>query len=65
MEEVEKVVQVFNSFEEAETAEIEADLRRPCEERINLLLELQERMYPDAAQQGFARVYRVTQREQS
>ena len=62
---MERVVRIFNSFEEAEAADVEADLRRPREQRIEILLALQERMYPDAAQQGFARVYRITELERS
>jgi hypothetical protein len=61
---MEKVVRVFHSFAEAEASDIEQDLRIPPEERIGILLELQERMYPDASQQRFARVYRIIQREQ-
>lgn len=61
MEGVEKVVRKFNSFEEADAADVEADLRRPREQRIDILLALQERMYPDAAEQGFTRVYRITE----
>lgn len=61
IEGVEKVVRIFNGFEEAEAADVESDLRRPREQRIELLLQLRELMYPDAAEQGFARVYRVAQ----
>ncbi len=62
---MEKVVRVFNSFEEADLADREADVLRPREQRIEILLELQARMYPDAAQQRFTRVYRVTELERS
>ena len=62
---MEKVVRVFKSFEEADAADVAEDLRLTPEERIAVVLELRERMYPDAAEQGFARVYRITQRERS
>jgi hypothetical protein len=62
---VEKVVRIFNPFEEAGRADAEEDLLVPPEQRIAILLELQARVYPDAAQQGLARVCRVTQLERS
>ena len=51
------------TFEEADAANVEDDLRIPREQRIDILLQLQERMYPDAAEQRFTRVYRITQLE--
>ena len=60
---VEKVVRIFHSFEEADAADVEEDLRLSPEERIAILLELQARMYPDAAEQRLTRVYRITQLE--
>lgn len=62
---MEKVVQVFSSFEEAERADAQADLRLTPEQRIEIVLKLREQMYPDASQQGLARVCRVTTLEQS
>lgn len=62
---MEKTVRVFHSFEEADAAEVENDLRMTPQERIALVLELRRRVFADAAQQGFARVYRITQLEQS
>lgn len=62
---MEYVVRHFGSFEEAEAAEIEEDLAMTPEQRIAIVLELQARMYPDADQQGFARVYRIIQRQGS
>jgi hypothetical protein len=62
---VEKVVRIFSSFEEADAADVAEDLRTTPEQRIAILLELQERMYPDAAEQRFERVCRITQRERS
>ena len=60
---MEKVVRIFNSFAEADAADIDEDMRMPPERRIANLLEIQERMYPDASQQRLARVYRITQFE--
>ena len=60
---MEKIVRTFSSFAEADAADVEEDLRMAPEQRIAILLELQERMYPDAAKQRFERVYRVTELE--
>jgi hypothetical protein len=60
---MERVVSHFGSFEAAEAADVEADLAMTPEQRIAIVLELQARLYPDADQQGFARVYRITQRQ--
>ena len=65
MRAMEKVLRIFDSFEEADAADVDADLRLSPEQRVDMLIELQERMYPDAAQQRFARVYRITQLERS
>jgi len=62
---MEKVVRIFNSFEEADAADIDSDMRLTPEQRIATVLELQTWIYPDAAQQGFARVCRITQLERS
>ena len=59
---MEKTVRHFDSFKASELAEIEEDLAMSPEERIALVLELQARVYPDATQQGFARVYRIIKR---
>jgi hypothetical protein len=60
---MEKTVRHFVGFDAAEAAVIEEDLALSPEERIAIVLELQARAYPDAAQQGLARVYRVTERQ--
>ena len=60
---MEPVVSHFGSFEAAEAADIEEDLAMTPEQRIAIVLELQARFYPDADQQGLARVYRITQRQ--
>ncbi len=62
---MERVIRTFDSFEAAEAAEIEEDLAMTPEQRVAIVLELQARIYPDADQQGFARVYRITQRQRS
>jgi hypothetical protein len=62
---MEKVIRVFHSFSEADAADAEEDRSLTPEQRVAMVFELRERLYPDAAQQGFARVYRVIEREQS
>jgi hypothetical protein len=61
---MEKAVRHFDSVEAAEAADIEEDLAMTPEQRVSMVFELQARVYPDADQQGFARVYRLTQRQQ-
>jgi hypothetical protein len=65
MKGMEKTVRIFESFEEADAMDAEDDLRTSPEERIDMVFELQGRVYPDAAEQGFARVCRVTELEGS
>lgn len=60
---MEKIIRKFDSFEQAEAADVEEDLAMTPEERIAIVLELRSRMYPDANQQGLARIYRLTQLE--
>jgi hypothetical protein len=67
---MEKVIRVFHSFSEADAADAAEDCRMTPEHRVAMVFELRERLYPDAAQpdaaqQEFARVYRVIEREQS
>lgn len=59
---MEKVIRVFGSFEEADAADVEEDMRLTPEQRISILLELQARVYPDAAKQGLERVCRIIKR---
>ena len=61
---MDRKVRYFGSFESAEAADIDEDLAMSPEQRVAIVLELQARIYPDAAQQGFARVYRITKRQQ-
>jgi hypothetical protein len=63
IEVMEKTARHFDSFKASELADIEGDLAMSPEERIAIVLELRARVYPDAAQQGFARVYRITNRQ--
>ena len=62
---MERVVRVFHSFSEADAADAAEDRSMSPEQRVAMVFELRERLYPDAAQQGFARVYRVIELEQS
>jgi hypothetical protein len=60
---MEKTVRVFASFEEADEADARWDASRSPAERLQILIELRDRRHPDAAEQGLARVSRVTQLE--
>jgi flagellar motility protein MotE (MotC chaperone) len=62
---VEKVVQIFKSFQEADEADALRDAGLSPEERLRILIELRDRAHPDAAEQGLARVCRVTKLERS
>ena len=61
---MERVVRIFRDHQEADAADAEEDLRMTPEQRVDTVLELQRWVYPDASEQGFARVYRITQLEQ-
>jgi hypothetical protein len=62
---VEKVVRIFNSFEEADAADVLTRVRMTPQQRVDIFCELRERANPDAFEQGLARVYRVLELEQS
>jgi hypothetical protein len=62
---MEKVVRIFKSFEEADEADALFDATLTPEERLRILIELRDRRHPDAAEQGLARVCRVTKLERS
>jgi len=62
---MEKVVRVFDSFEEADTADAIARAQMSPQQRVDIFFELRERAHPDAFKQGFARVYRVLELERS
>jgi hypothetical protein len=63
--EVEKVVKLFNSFEDADEADARDDAAMSPERRLRILIELRDRRHPDAAEQRLARVLRVVELEQS
>jgi hypothetical protein len=65
IEGMEKVIRVFDSFHEADAADADEDRDMTPERRVAMVLELRERLYPDAAQQGFARVCRVIELERN
>jgi hypothetical protein len=62
---MEKVIRVFDSFEAADAADAAEEFDMTPERRIAIVLELRERYYPDATQQGLARVCRIINLEQS
>jgi hypothetical protein len=62
---MEKVVHVFDSFEEADTADAISRAQMSPEQRVGIFFELQQRAHPDAFKQGLARVYRVLELERS
>jgi hypothetical protein len=62
---MEKVVRIFQSAPAADEADAREDARMLPEQRIQMVIELRDRLYPDAAQQGLKRVCRITQLEQS
>jgi hypothetical protein len=62
---VDKVVQVFASHAEAAEANALFEASLTPEERIAIVIELRDRRHPDAAKQGLARVWRVTELERS
>ncbi len=59
------VIRVFDSFEAAEAAEVEAALLTTGEQRIETVLELQKWIYPDAAEQRLIRICRIIEQERS
>ena len=62
---MDKVVQVFASHAEADEANALFEASLTPEERIDIVIELRDYRHPDAAEQGLARVYRVTELERS
>ena len=65
MEAVERVVRVFDTFEEADEADALSRVQLTPERRVEIFLELRQRAHPDAIEQGLARVYRVLELERS
>jgi hypothetical protein len=62
---VEKVVRVFRSAQAADESDAREDARMSPEERIQIVIELRNRLSPDAAQQKPERAYRITRLENS
>jgi hypothetical protein len=62
---MEDVVRVFDSFDAAEVADREERARMTPEQRVEIFCQLRERSDPDAFTQGFTRVCRVLELEQS
>ena len=62
---MEKVIRVFDTFEEADAADALSRAQMTPQQRAHIFFELRERAHPDAFKQGFARVYRVLELEQS
>ena len=65
MRTVEKVVRVFDTFEEADAADSLSRAQMTPQQRAGIFFELRERAHPDAFKQGLARVYRVLELERS
>jgi len=62
---VENVVRVFKSLEEADAADDKARREMTPEERALVFLAIQQRGFPDGADQRLARVCRVVELERS
>jgi hypothetical protein len=62
---MEKVVRIFDSFEEADAADARRRAQMTPEQRVDIFFALRERAHPDAFNEGLARVYRVLELEQS
>lgn len=62
---MEKAVHIFRRFEEADAADVEENLRLTPEERIHIVLELQNRMLPDGPPKEFERDYRIAKLQKS
>lgn len=64
--EMEMVVRKFNSFADADAADLEARASLSPQQRVAMFFEIRERSHPDDAfTQRFAPVYRVLKLEQS
>ena len=62
---VEKKVQIFASFKDADEADARYDAGLSPDERLKILIELRDRRHPDAAEQRLARVCRIVKLERS
>ena len=62
---MEKVVRIFQSFDEADEADVRERQCMTPEERVEVFLAIQQRGFRNAADERLARVYRVLTLEQS
>ena len=62
---MDKVIRVFHSLEEADTADAREDAAMSPQDRLKILFDLRDLRHPDAAEQGLARVARVVKLERS
>jgi hypothetical protein len=62
---MEKVIRIFDSFAEADAEDALSRAGMSPQQRVDIFFELRERAHPDAFKQGFARVCRVLELEQS
>jgi hypothetical protein len=62
---VERKATIFASFEDADEADARRDAALSPAEHLKVLIELRDCRHPDAAEQGLARVCRVTELERS
>jgi len=62
---MEKRIQTYSSYEEADKADAARDAALLPQERLTILIELRNRRHPDAAEQRFARVCHIIELERS
>lgn len=62
---MDKVVRIFTSFDKADEANLRERQAMTPEERVEMFLGIQQRVFHNAADQRLARVYRVLTLEQS
>lgn len=62
---MEKVVRIFDTFEEADAADARSRAQMSPQQRTDIFFALRQRAHPDAINQRLARVYRVLELEQS
>ena len=62
---MEKVVRVFDTFEEADAADALSRAQMTPQQRADIFFKLRERAHPDAFKQRLARVYLVLELERS
>jgi hypothetical protein len=62
---MEKTVRIFESFEEADAADVLSRNNLSPQERVAIFFAIRERAFPDAFEQRLERVYRILELEQS